>query len=239
MAVRRETTDEGHEERVVDRSVADRDAGVLAARRRFGGVDVPASLTGMLTALALVVIIGGILAAIIGAIGYQVGLKGTARSLSIGGLVAGLVTLFLAFLFGGWAAGRMARYSGVANGVMTVVWALILGAILAALGAWLGAKYNVFANVNLPNWFSHNAMTVGAIVSGAGALVLMLIGGALGGRWGESYHRRADAYIADAHLAGYTGPAVVRGARDDVVERQVMPARPDGTVVEPAADTEA
>jgi hypothetical protein len=170
--------------------------GVAEARRRFGGIDVAASLAGMLVALALVVVLGGVIAAAIGAYGYQVGLEGNERELSIAGLAGGIVTLFLAFLFGGWAAGRMARYDGGKNGLMSAVWALILAAILAGLGAWLGEEYDVFRNRGLPQWFSDEAMTVGAIASGAIALLAMLLGGYLGGRWGERLHRRADATIA-------------------------------------------
>src|SRR4051812_46877106 len=51
-----------------------RDVSVEAARRRFGGIDLPASLVGMLTALAMLTLLGGLIGAAIGAIGYQTGL---------------------------------------------------------------------------------------------------------------------------------------------------------------------
>ena len=38
------------------------DVGVVKARARFGGVDLPATLAGMLTALGTAVILGGLLA---------------------------------------------------------------------------------------------------------------------------------------------------------------------------------
>ena len=49
---------------------------IAAARDRFGGIDLPAGLVGMLTAIAVLVLLGGIVGAAIGAIGYQTGLSG-------------------------------------------------------------------------------------------------------------------------------------------------------------------
>jgi hypothetical protein len=185
-----------HEERTV-RSTNGRDAGVYEARRRFGGLDLPATLAGMLVALAMVVILGGLLGAIIGSIGFQTGIEG--EDLSLGALIGGAVALLLAFLIGGWAAGRMARYDGGLNGVMTAVWFILLAAILGGLGAWLGQEYDVFDRIDVPQWFSSDALTTGAIISGAVALLVMLLGGFLGGKWGERYHRRADATIVETN----------------------------------------
>lgn len=172
------------------------DVGVREARRRFGGLDIPASLVGMLTALALTALLAGLIGAALGAIGYQTGLKQNADDLSVAGLVGGIVLLLIAFVVGGWAAARIARYDGVLNGIATAVWAILLTAVLAGLGAWLGAKYNVVEQLNLPHWFSRKAATTAGILSAVGAALAMLAGGALGGRWGERYHRRADAAIA-------------------------------------------
>ena len=156
---------------------------------------MPATLVGMLAALALLTLLAGLVSAAVGAIGYQTGLDGNQAKLSIGSLVGGVIALFVAYYVGGWAAGRIARYDGVKNGVMTGVWTLLLAAILAGLGAWLGTEYNVFANVDLPNWFSRDALTIGAIASGVVAVAAMLVGGALGGAAGARYHRAADATI--------------------------------------------
>ncbi|CAN5329933.1 hypothetical protein BH20ACT24_BH20ACT24_19220 [soil metagenome] len=185
-----------------------RDVGIADVRRRFGGLDVPAELTGTLVALALLVIVGGIIGAAIGAYGYQAGVEGLEEELSIAGLIGGLITLFVSFLIGGWAAGRMARYDGGKNGLMTAVWAIILAAILGGLGVWLGSEYDVFSRVGLPQFFRSDAFTVGAIVSGVGALVLMLLAGYLGGRWGERFHRRADEAIVATREGGIRGEGV-------------------------------
>jgi hypothetical protein len=178
-------------------AVPDPYAGIHVARERFGGVDIPASLVGMLTALSTVLILAGLVGAAFGVVGYQTGLEEDAQDLSIGSLIGGVAILFVAYLIGGWAAGRMARYDGARNGFATGIWTLVFGAILAALGAWAGAEYDVFENVELPQWFDEDAFTVAAIASGIGAIVAMFVGGVIGGMWGERYHRRADTTIAD------------------------------------------
>ena len=178
-------------------TVSDPYAGIHAARERFGGVDIPASLVGMLTALSTVLILAGLVGAAFGVVGYQTGLEENAQDLSVGSLIGGVAILFVAYLIGGWAAGRMARYDGARNGFATGIWTLVFGAILAALGAWAGAEYDVFENVELPQWFDEDAFTIAAIASGVGAIVAMFVGGIIGGFWGERYHRRADTTIAD------------------------------------------
>ncbi|HEX7254621.1 MAG TPA: TIGR04086 family membrane protein [Gaiellaceae bacterium] len=173
-------------------------AGIHAARERFGGIDIPASLVGMLTALSTVIILAGLVGAAFGVVGYQTGLEENAEDLSIGSLIGGIAILFVAYLIGGWAAGRIARYDGARNGFATGIWTLVFAGILAALGAWAGAEYDVFENVELPQWFDSDAFTTAAIISGVAAIAAMFIGGVIGGMWGERYHRRADSTIAAA-----------------------------------------
>lgn len=172
---------------------------IAAARERFGGIDLPASLVGMLTGLAMVVLLGGLVGAAVGAIGYQTGLRGdNVDDISTASLIGGLVVLFVSYVIGGWAAGRIARYDGARNGVMAAIWAIVLAGALSALAAWLGDTYDVFSNVDLPQWFNRDAFTTTAIVSGVAAIAAMLVGGGLGGLWGTRYHRRADQTLLDA-----------------------------------------
>jgi len=170
-------------------------AGISAAHDRFGGIDIPASLVGMLTALATTIILAGLIGAALGAVDYQTGLEGDAEDIAVWSMIGGVAVLFFAYLVGGWAAGRMARYDGARNGFATGVWTLVFGAILAGLGAWIGSDYDVFRNVELPQWFSTDAFTTRAIISGVAAIAAMFIGGIVGGLWGERYHRRADRTI--------------------------------------------
>ncbi|MBA2360690.1 MAG: hypothetical protein H0V79_07160 [Actinobacteria bacterium] len=232
MANRTEKRDEQRVDEKVDdaRSVdvrterstgADPYAGIHAARERFGGIDIPASIVGMLTALSTVLILAGLVGAAIGVVGYQTGLEESAEDLSIGSLIGGVAILFVAYLIGGWAAGRIARYDGARNGFATGVWTLIFAAILAALGAWAGSEYDVFENVQLPQWFDADALTTTAIISGIAAVAAMFAGGILGGLWGERYHRRADATIANARTETVRTDERVDNRRDERVDERV------------------
>ena len=197
---------------------AEHESGLEAARSRFGGFDLPASLAGMMVALASLLILAGLASAAIGAIAFQTGVAGNEEELSVGALVTAGAVIFLAFLFGGWAAGRMARYNGALNGFIVAVWFLVLLMVLTVLGAVAGDSYDLFgdlqvAKASLPNWFSADQATSGAIVSSIAFALLMVMGAVLGGVWGTRMHRQADREITSSHNDG-----VVR-RRSSVVER--------------------
>ena len=181
------------------------DVGVEEARSRFGGVDVPATIAGALAALGTAVLVAGVGTAA-GSFGYQRGLDGAAEELTVAGLIGGLSALILAFLVGGWVAGRVARYDGGRNGLLTALWFVLLAAAAAALGAWAGEEYDVFRNVNLPQWFDGDALTGEAIATGLLALAVMFAAGWIGGRLGERYHRRADSVVAHNRPGGVGAP---------------------------------
>jgi len=212
------------EERVEVERTTYRDTGTDAARERFGGMHIGAQLVGMLTALALTLLLAGIIGAIVGGIAFETGvdeqLNATRTEVSIGSVIGGLVVLAIAFLVGGWAAGRMSRYDGGRNGLMTGVWFLVLGAILGGLGAWVGAEYNVAERVDLlpdwfGTWFAGENIATGAIVSAIAGIVVILAAGFIGGKLGERLHRRADEMIASHRSGGITTERRVidRGAR--------------------------
>jgi hypothetical protein len=180
--------------------VAERPHPIAANRADFGGVDLPASLVGMLTALAMIVLLGGIVGAAIGVIGYQTGLSGdNVEDISVASLIGGIAVIFVAYLIGGWTAGRIARYDGARNGLMTGIWTIILAAVVSALAYFFGNEYDVLRNVDLPQWFDRDALTTAAIVSGVVTVAAMLLAGLLGGLWGSRYHRVADESLLDAH----------------------------------------
>lgn len=165
---------------------------ITAARERFGGIDLPASLVGMLTAIAIVMLLGGLGAAAVDESGYQTGLNGNdVNEITLASLIGVVAVLFVAFVIGGWTAGRIARYDGARNGLMTAVWGLVLAAVLYGLA-------NVLSNVDLPEWVNRDAITLTTLVSGAAAVAAMLLGGLVGGLWGTRYHRLADETLLDA-----------------------------------------
>jgi hypothetical protein len=209
--------------------VAD-DEAVWEARRRYGGLDFPASLGGLLAGLAMLAILTGVAGAILGGIGVADGFA--TRELSIGGLIAGVLVLFLAFLVAGWVAGRMSRYDGARNGLMTAVWALVLAVVMTGIGAWLGAEFNVVERLNLPQWFSSD-FTAGAIISGIVGIGAMLLGGWLGGRVGERWHRKPDGLIASTYEGGRVSDSRTSGLaiRDPEPPNQNLHVRDNPSVI--------
>jgi hypothetical protein len=178
-------------------------AGRRAARSSFGGLDLPASFGGMLAGLGFLVILAGLLGAAITGFGYQTGIEGLEEEVTVGGMIAGFFALFVAFLAGGWVAGRMARYDGLLNGVAVVVLTLAVAALFGLLGMWVESEYNFFGEVGLPTWFTESAGTTEAIAGGVAAFAAMLLGALLGGWLGERYHRGPDYALAEAQEAAY------------------------------------
>jgi hypothetical protein len=179
---------------------ADRDQmHAVRARQReeFGGINWGAAFFGWLVAVGL----GALLVGLLAAAGTAVGLTelseseatGNATEIGIGGAIALLVALAIAYFAGGYVAGRMSRFDGARQGFGTWLLGLILTAALAIAGAILGSEYNVLEQLNLP------AVPVGdseLATGGALALVILVVGTLIaaiaGGKSGERYHRKVD-----------------------------------------------
>jgi uncharacterized membrane protein len=167
-------------------------------RERYGKADLVASILGMFAAVGTLVFLGALFAAGTATIELQTNLlnqDGTLDEVETVGAIAAMVVLFVSFLVGGIAAGRMSRYDGGMNGMGTALWFLLLVTIFAALGAWVGQEYNAFALADLPNWVSQvdvENVTTTAIVMSIVSVVVILLGGYLGGRIGDSYNRKVD-----------------------------------------------
>lgn len=172
------------------------------------GFDLPATLGGALAALGTLLLLSSLLGAALGAIGYQTGVDG--QDLSIGGLIGGLLALLLAGLVGGWVAGRMARSRGGLHGLVAAAWLVLLAALLAALAALAGDRFDVTERVGLPAWFSPDAMAPLAIGTGLLGLALLLLGGWLGGRWGERRRAASTVDVVETRRAVRERPGGIR-----------------------------
>ena len=175
-----------------------RDA-VAAQHARFGGIKWGAAFFGWLSANGLAVVLVAIVSAAGVAIGLTHGVTSTndaarqANTLGLAGGIALLVVLFLAYLAGGYVAGRMARFDGVRQGFATWLIGLIVVIVLAAAGAILGAKYNVLQQLNLPRIpVDEGTATTAGIITLVAILLVTLAGAVLGGKMGDRYHRRVD-----------------------------------------------
>lgn len=167
-------------------------------RDMYGGVDWLASFVGCLIALLTGLVLLALSGLVLVPLGFTLNLAGREIGTAIiTGLVVVGLALFLAYLFGGYVAGRMARFDGGRNGLMTVAWSLALVLLIAAVGSFL--PYRVFQV--LQEFVQDTVLpTVGGLrelgLVGAGivvgALLLQLLGAFLGGRLGARYHRNIE-----------------------------------------------
>lgn len=175
-----------------------------SVRDRFGGGDLVASFVGMLAGLGTLVFLSALFAAGAASIDYQlnvINLEGQLDEASIIGLIVAAVVVFVSFIVGGFAAGRIARYDGGMNGLGAGLWLILLVAIFGALGAWVGAEYNAFNREGLPNWVAQldvDDLTTEAIVASIVLIAATLVGGYIGGRLGSLYHEKVDAAVVRA-----------------------------------------
>jgi hypothetical protein len=177
-----------------------RDA-IDAQRSRYGGIKWGAAFFGWLSANGLAVL----LVALLSAAGVAIGLTQVqdvpstdeavqqADTIGIAGGIALLVILFLAYLAGGYVAGRIARFDGARQGIAVWVVGLLVVIVLAVLGLVLGSKYNVLQSLNLPRIpIGEGTATTAGIIALVAVLLVTLVGAILGGKLGERYHRKID-----------------------------------------------
>ena len=172
---------------------------------RFGGVKWGAAFFGWLSANGLAVLLTALVSAAGVAIGLTQGVPSTAEAtqqadtIGIVGGIALLAILFLAYLAGGYVAGRMARFDGARQGIAVWVIGLLVVLALAVLGTVLGAQYNVLQQLNLPRIpVGEGTATTAGIIALVAVLLVTLLGAVLGGKLGERYHRRIDRVGLDA-----------------------------------------
>ena len=110
--------------------------------------------------------------------------------------VALSVLIFFAYLVGGYAAGRMARFAGAKQGIAVWLWQ-IMALILGSLATFLAPQLfqNGVASLSLQK------LIAGDFANGLLAVLLVLalsfLGAILGGLLGRLYHRRVDKYPND------------------------------------------
>ena len=169
-------------------------------RDMYGGVDWLASFLGFVFAVVAGAIFSAVAGVVLVPLGVTPELSGTLGAGVITGLVLLGLLIFLTFFFGGYVAGRLARFDGGRNGAMMLVW-LILACILFLLAAGVFSGFLPGAAANAIGGFIDSASSaigglsqagVIGIAVVAGALLLALLGALLGGRLGARYHAEID-----------------------------------------------
>jgi hypothetical protein len=189
-------------ERVVadDATAVDRRGVVSREKEAFGGMKFGSCFFGWLTASGTAVLLAALVTGVGAALGLSRNVDVTnptpAQTESIG-FVGGIVLLaiiFVAYLAGGYVAGRMARFNGLKQGLGVWLWAVIMAILIGAAGWLAGAQFDLLAQVNsfprLP--LNEGTLTTGGIIVAVGVVAASLIGALLGGLAGMRYHRRVD-----------------------------------------------
>jgi hypothetical protein len=163
----------------------------------FGGFSWLSTLAGWLSAAGLTAILTGILSAAGAALALnQVGgnVSGSeAETIGLTGGIALLVVLAIAYFFGGYAAGRMARFDGARQGVGVWLWGIIVAIVIGVIAAIGGSEYNVLSQLNLPTIpINEGTLTTGGIIALAAFLLATLGAAIFGGKVGERFHKKVD-----------------------------------------------
>jgi hypothetical protein len=190
----------GHATLTGERPRAATPAALAAARERqreaFGGLNWGASCFGWLVAVGVAALLSSILVAAGAAIGITESDVTTAGrdELTLGGGIALLAVLVVAYATGGYVAGRLSRFDGGRQGLGTWAIGLAVMVALALAAVVLGDEYNVLEQLNLPSF----PVADGESFVGGGAIVLAVsivatvLAAVAGGKLGERYHKRVD-----------------------------------------------
>ncbi|MEA2516932.1 MAG: hypothetical protein QOG16_770 [Actinomycetota bacterium] len=165
-----------------------------------GGISGGAILTGVVVAFGAMFLLSALVGGVLTAIGLTAEDVATSDAIQAG-IGAGIILVvaqFLAYFWGGYTAGRMARGAGAANGALVPLIAIVVAVLVGAVVASLGAT----ANLNLP--FSTNRLPLendlvvdwGLAISIA-ALAAMFLGGAIGGALGSRWHTKLERRTLD------------------------------------------
>lgn len=168
----------------------------------MGPVSLLSVLAGVMTAYGTFVLVLAFTAGVLELLGVDA--EYSASEWRDIGLGAGLViagVMLVAYLFGGYVAGRMARRAGVSNGLLVFVVGLLVagGAVALANGvADAGDVNDIERNlrsVGIPTDANDWADT--GLVVGIALLVAMLLGSLAGGMLGERWHGKLLARALD------------------------------------------
>jgi hypothetical protein len=166
-------------------------------REEFGGINWGAAFFGWLVAVGLGALLVGLLAAAGAAVGLtalsEADTTGNATEIGLGGAIALLAALAVAYFAGGYVAGRMSRFDGARQGAGTWLLGLAVTIVLAVVGAVLGSEYNVLERLELPAVpVGDSELATGGALALAIVVVGTLIAAVAGGKSGERYHRKVD-----------------------------------------------
>ncbi len=115
--------------------------------------------------------------------------------------LASAAVLFIAYLFGGYVAGRMARRAGLLNGALVFVVSLVVGGVAGGVVSALADSNEIEDNlrsIGVPT--TMDQLTEVAVAGAILSLVAVLVGSLLGGALGERWHTKLARRVADPEI---------------------------------------
>jgi len=164
-------------------------------KAQFGGMKIGACFFGWLTVAGTAVLLTAAVAAVLGTLGMTLAPETLdPNTAGIGSGIGLLAIIFVAYLAGGYVAGRMARFNGAKQGVGVWLWAIVIAIVAVILGAVADRQLDLTGQaIGLPQIpFDPAALTTRGIVTVLAVLVVSLIGAIVGGLAGMRFHRRID-----------------------------------------------
>jgi hypothetical protein len=167
-------------------------------RAEFGGFNWGAAFFGWLVAVGMAALLVGLLAGAGAAVGLtetttNADVTQNAEEITLGGGIALLIALLIAYFSGGYVAGRMSRFDGARQGAGVWIFGLVVTVALAVLAVAAGSEYNVLERLDLPRIpIDEGTLTTGGIIALLACVAGTLVAAALGGKAGERYHHRVD-----------------------------------------------
>src|SRR5918999_1739917 len=162
-------------------------------RDMYGGVDWLASFLGFVFTVVVALLYSLVAGLVLAPLGFSLNLGAEIGAAVITGLVLVAILIFLTYFFGGYVAGRLARFDGGRNGAMLVLWTLAV-ALLAALAGGIFSNFlpaefseglrNFIQNDVLSTIGNLSQLGIVGVLVAIGVLLVAVLGGFLGGRLG-------------------------------------------------------
>lgn len=179
--------------------------GEVAPRRvekARGGVSAGAILTGVVVAFGAMFILTAVISGVLVGLGLTDELTpGEVTDVGIAAGIGLVVAQFLAYAWGGYAAGRMSRGAGSANGALVALLGILIGIAVGAIAAGIGATEDLrtpFNSSQLPADGEVLRWGTGLAIAALAAMFFGgIVGGTLGSRWHTKLERRVEARDGD------------------------------------------
>lgn len=171
-------------------------------KEAYGGLNLGASFFGWLVAIALTILLTGILSAIAAGLAdnftraseLDISTAEFRSEAGTVGMVTGivlLVVLMIGYYAGGYVAGRMSRFDGVKQGIGVWVIGLLVTILVAVITAVAGAEYDVFEYIpSIP--IPTDTLTQSGLIALGAVLLGTLLAAIVGGKVGQRYHTKVD-----------------------------------------------